>query len=198
MPAPADSPGALPSPAPWRLVFATMAAPAEIIRRHAGALPAPIALLVSGSAFACFFAQTAIDLRRGQPWDEAALAGAAVLAASGLLLGTLGVALLALLAWIVTRPLGADTAFGFTLRAFGLAFAPTLVYGLCGLAAQLGLGWPAALAFGVTGYLWALAPLNAAIAELVGERRAAGLVLTTLIGAVLMLAWAAIGLGQAP
>lgn len=185
-------------PALWRLVFATMAAPAEIIRRHAADLPAPMALMVSGSAFACFFAQTAIDLQRGQAWDQGALAGAAVLAASGLLLGTLGVALLALLTWVLTRPLGADTPFGYTLRAFGLAFAPTLVYGLCGLAAQLGLGWPAALAFGVTGYLWALAPLNAAITDLVGERRAAGLLLTTLIGAVLLLAWAAIGLGQTP
>lgn len=198
MPAPADSPGALPSPALWRLVFATMAAPAEIIRRHAADLPAPVALLVSGSAFACFFAQTAIDLQRGQAWDEAALAGAAVLAASGLLLGTLGVALLAALTWLLTRPLGTDTSFGFTLRAFGLAFAPTLVYGLCGLAAQITLGWPAALAFGVTGYLWALAPLNAAIAELVGERRTASLLLTTLVGATLLLAWAAIGLGQSP
>lgn len=175
-----------------------MAAPAEIIRRHAASLPAPMALLVSGSAFACFFAQTAIDLQRGQAWDEAALAGAAVLAASGLLLGTAGVALLAALTWLLTRPLGTDTSFGFTLRAFGLAFAPTLVYGLCGLAAQITLGWPAALAFGVTGYLWALAPLNAAIAELVGERRTASLLLTTLVGATLLLAWAAIGLGQSP
>lgn len=185
-------------PALWRVVLATMAAPGEILRRHAGAIPAPMALGVSAAAFGVFFAQTGIDLHRGQPLDAAALAALGVLSASGVLLGSAGVASMALLAWLLTRPFGGDAALGWTLRAFALAFAPTLVYGVCGLAAQLLLGWPAALAFGVTGYLWALGPLHAAISELSGGRAAVDAILTTALGGLLLLAWAALGLGSQP
>ncbi|MBL8242915.1 MAG: hypothetical protein JNL89_01930 [Rhodanobacteraceae bacterium] len=185
-------------PALWRVVFATMAAPGEILRRHAGALPAPWALGVSGTAFALFFAQTGIDLHRGQPWDAAALAALGVLASGGALLGVIGVALLAVAAWLLTRPFGSEAGLAWTLRAFALAFSPTLVYGVCGLAAQLLLGWPAALAFGVTGYLWALGPLHAAISELSGGRAVVDAILTTALGGLLLLAWAALGLGSQP
>lgn len=185
-------------PALWRVVFATMAAPGEILRRHAGALPAPLALGVSACAFGLFFGQTGIDLHRGQPWDAPALAAIGVLAAGGALLGSLGVAALAFCAWLLARPFGSGVEFAWTLRAFGLAWSPTLLYGVCGLAAQLALGWPAALAFGVTGYLWALGPLHAAIAELTGGRALVDALLTTAVGGLLLAAWAAIGLGSAP
>ncbi len=185
-------------PALWRVVCATMAAPGEILRSHAGALPAPLALGVSACAFGLFFAQTGIDLHRGQPWDAPALAALGVLAAGGALLGSLGVAALAFCAWLLARPFGSEVEFAWTLRAFGLAWSPTLLYGACGLAAQLLLGWPAALAFGVTGYLWALGPLHAAIAELTGGRALVDALVTTAIGGLLLAAWAAIGLGSAP
>lgn len=185
-------------PALWRVVFATMAAPAAILRRHAGALPAPLALGVSTVAFALFFAQTGIDLHRGQTWDTAALASLGVLAGAGAVLGSLGVALLATTAWLLMRPFASNTGLGWALRAFALAFAPTLIYGVCGLAAQLLLGWPAALAFGVTGYLWALGPLHAAISELSGGRAVVDAILTTVVGGLLLVAWAAVGLGSPP
>lgn len=185
-------------PALWRVVCATMAAPGEILRRHAGSLPAPLALGVSACAFGLFFAQTGIDLHRGQPWDAAALAALGVLAAGGVLIGSLGVAMLALLAWVLARPFGSGASLAWTLRAFGLAWSPTLLYGICGLCAQLALGWPAALAFGVTGYLWALGPLHAAIAALTGGRALVDALLTTAVGGLLLFAWAAIGLGSLP
>ncbi len=185
-------------PALWRVVFATMAAPGTILRRHAGALPAPWALGVSTTAFALFFAQSGIDLHRDQPWDAAALASLGVLAGAGAVLGSLGVALLATSAWLLMRPFGSNAGLAWTLRAFALAFAPTLIYGVCGLIAQLTLGWPAALAFGVTGYLWALGPLHAAIDELSGGRAVISAILTTVVGGLLLVAWAAIGLGSRP
>jgi hypothetical protein len=185
-------------PALWRVVFATMAAPGEILRRHAAALPAPLALGVSATALALFFAQTGIDLHRGQPWDGAALAALGVLTASGALLGSAGVALLAAVAWLLTRPFGGGASLAWTLRAFALAFSPTLIYGACGLIAQLAFGWPAALAFGVTGYLWALGPLHAAISELSGGRAVVDAILTSVLGGLLLLAWAALGLGSQP
>jgi hypothetical protein len=187
-----------PPASPWRVVFATMAAPGEILRRHAAAMPAPLALGVSGAAFALFFVQTGIDLHRGTPWDGAALAGLAILGATGLVLGTLGVGALALLNFALTRPFDSEVSLGWTLRAFALAYSPTLVYALCGLLVQLTLGWPVALAFGVTGYLWALGPLHAVIGELCGSRALPTAVLTTLNGALLLLVWAAISLGQTP
>jgi hypothetical protein len=182
----------------WRVAFATMAAPGAVLRRHAASMPAPLALAVSGSAFALFFAQTAIDLHRGGPWDAAALVSLLLLVGSGAAIGSVGVGLLALLAFALSRPFAAEATLGWTLRAFGLAYSPTLVYALCGLLVQLLLGWPTAIAFGVTGYLWALGPLHAAIGELTGQRAWPSALLTTLIGAVLLLAWAIVGLGGLP
>jgi len=191
----ADAPPQAPRASLWRVVCATMAAPGEILRRHAAALPAPVALTVSGAAFAIFFAQTAIDLHRGAAWDQSAIVSAAVLAGTGGALGTVGVCLLAVLAFVLTRPFGGSATLGWSVRAFGLAYSPTLIYGICGLLAQLVLGWPAALAFGVTGFLWALSPLHATIAELAGGRMWPATILTTVIGGVLLAAWATLGLG---
>ncbi len=111
-------------PALWRVVFATMAAPAAILRRHAGALPAPLALGVSTVAFALFFAQTGIDLHRGQTWDTAALASLGVLAGAGAVLGSLGLALLATIAWLLLRPFASDTGLGWDYSNLRRTLAP--------------------------------------------------------------------------
>ncbi|MGE4070342.1 MAG: hypothetical protein AB7E72_04140 [Lysobacterales bacterium] len=185
------------APPLWRVVVAIMAAPGEILRRHASALPASLALGVSGTAFAVFFAQTAIDLHQ-HSWNAEALAGMAVLSTIGALLGTLGIALLAVLNFVLSRPFNSTVSFGWTLRAFALAYSPTLIYALCGLVFQLTLGWPTTLAFGVTGYLWALGPLHAAVNELCQSRPLPAMVLTTLNGALLLLAWAGASMGYGP
>jgi hypothetical protein len=182
----------------WRVVFAIMAAPSAVLRRHAASMPAPLALAVSGSAFALFFAQTAIDLHRGGPWDATALVSLLLLVGGGAAIGSVGVGLLALLAFALCRPFATEATLGWTLRAFGLAYSPTLIYALCGLLVQLMLGWPTAIAFGVTGYLWALGPLHAAIGELTGPRAWPSALLSTLTGAALLLAWAFVGLGGLP
>jgi hypothetical protein len=194
----ADDPAPVPRAASWRVVFAIMAAPAAVLRRHAASMPAPLALAISACAFALFFAQTAIDLHRGGPWDAAALVSLLLLVGSGAVIGSVGVGLLALLAFALSRPFATETKLGWTLRAFGLAYSPTLVYALCGLLVQLLLGWPTAIAFGVTGYLWALGPLHAAISELTGQRAWPSALLTTLVGTALLLAWAFVGLGGLP
>lgn len=183
-------------PALWRVIFAVMAAPGEIVRRHAGALPAPLALGVPTLAFALFFLQTAIDLHRSPRWGGAEVVGALVLAGTGAALGSLGVALLAALAWALTRPFGGEATLGWSVRAFGLAYSPTLVYAACGVVVQGVLGWPTTLAFGVTGYLWALAPLHTTLLQMAKGRAFPAAILTTGLGATLLLAWAFLGLGR--
>lgn len=183
-------------PAAWRVICAVMAAPGEIVRRYAGVLPAPLALGIPTVAFALFFLQTAIDQHHATGWDGAATVAALVLAGTGAGLGSLGVALLAAIAWVLTRPFGSEATLGWSVRAFGLAYSPMLVYAVCGVLVQGFLGWPTTLAFGVTGYLWALAPLHATLLHMARGRAWPAFFLTTGLGAVLLLAWAFLGLGR--
>ncbi|MBK6470374.1 MAG: hypothetical protein IPF94_06475 [Betaproteobacteria bacterium] len=148
------------------------------------------ALSVSGFAFAMFFLQTGLDRARS---GQINLETVGVLAAAGLVLGTVGVAITALVGWLGCKLVGGKAPVGEALRAFGLAYSPTLVYAAMGLAFNLLLGWNTAVAFGVTGVLWALGPMVAALKDLSGGRSAVAAVLATACGLVVLLAWMRLG-----
>ena len=160
--------------------FGVMVNPGAVLVRSAEELGLAGALGIPALAFALFFLQTALDL------DRSGVLGPFV---GGAMIGALGVPLLALLVWVVTRPLGGTETLAWTVRAFGLAYAPALVYGVCGLAANVILGWHTALAFGVTGVLWTISPLFTALRRMTGERRRLSMILATMVGLVVLLAW---------
>ena len=64
------------------------------------------------------------------------------------------------------------------------------MYGLLGLLANLLLGWNTALAFGITGVLWALGPMLAAVKELTAGKTWVSIVVSTVCGALVLLGWA--------
>lgn len=177
-----------PKPGLLRRIFAIMGSPRTVVASFVEDLAWPAALSVPLLAFALFFLQSGLDLYRIDGCDGVQVVG---LAFAGAALGVALVPLLAFFAWIVIRPFDQSRSVGWAVRAFALAYAPALIYGLCGLVANLLFGWNTAVAFGVTGVLWAISPLFAALREMSGDRRRLSLVMATVIGAVVLIVWAA-------
>lgn len=170
-------------------VLQIMLNPGHVIGNLLEDMPLPLCLIVPGFAFTFFFLQTGLDLWRVGARSPGGVVGLTFI---GTIYGTVGVALVAALAWAVSRPLGGTRGLDWTLRAFGLAYAPALLYSLLGMFFNLAFGWHTALAFGATGVLWALAPLIMASREMMGGRLWAGIVTSTLCGGLILVGWALI------
>lgn len=168
-----------------RRIFAAMADPRTVVAGYVDDLGWPIALLIPTLAFGLLFLQTGLDLAR-----SGASASAARLALSGAILGIVVVPLSALLAWVLLLPVERSRSLAWTVKAFAIAYSPALIYGMCGLLANVILGWNTAIAFGITGVLWAIAPLFAVLREMSGDRRRLSLFVATAIGALMLVVWA--------
>jgi len=160
-----------------------MANPGSVISRYATDFGIPAAVGVPALAFAVFFLQMALDL------DQSGKMGPFI---GGAIVGGLTIPFLALLVWGVTRPFGEKKTLRWTVQAFGLAYAPAVVYGVCGLAANVLLGWHTTVAFCVTGVLWTLSPLFATLRQMTGDRRRLSMVLATMVGLVVLVVWTAV------
>lgn len=132
-----------------------------------------------------FFLQTGLDLFRG----GSGFIRVIELAIVGAVYGTVGVGLLAGIAWLGSKSANGTCTYGWTVRAFGLSYSPTLVYVVFGLAANVLLGWNTSVAFGITGALWAMNPMNAAIKEMTAGKTGVSIALTSVCGGLLLLGW---------
>jgi len=164
--------------------------PGALLKNHLTEYPWPWALGISGTAFMLFFLQTGMDLIRV---NKITTIGVAKLALLGIVYGTVGVSLLAGVAWLGCRAVNTTYTYGFAVRAFGLSYSPTLVYVLMGLIANVLFGWNTSVAFGITGVLWALNPMNAAIKEMTAGKTGMSIVLSSLCGGLLLFGWAFVG-----
>lgn len=168
-----------------------MVNPAAVVKKRLAAVSAVWALAVSGAAFTLFFLQTGLDLHRhGRPGSIVA-----ILAAVGLVYGTAVVTAIGAAAWSLSRLFGGSTTAGWSVKAFALGYSPALVYASLGLLANLAFGWNTAIAFGVTGMLWALGPMIAAIKEMTAQKVSVSIVIATLCGGLLLLGWSLLSLG---
>lgn len=184
----AASPAALAGPG-W---LAVLLNPASLLTAGFGGFGPLAALTVSGLAFATISLQAGLDLLR---IGMAAPGGALLIVLRGALLGTLGVALVGLIAHALTRGFGAARPLSQTVSAVALAYGGALVYGLVGLALNLTLGWATAVSSGLTGLLWSLGPLFAVLRELSGGRVGVAATLATLGGSALLFGWFLVGVG---
>jgi hypothetical protein len=173
-----------------RTLFGVMIDPGGALKRRLAGTSFAVALGISGLAFALFFLQTGIDRAH-----EGQIGGAAVavLGLFGLIYGSLGIAMVGLLGWAGARAMGGSGSAGDAVRAFGLAYSPTLIYTVFGLLFNLLLGWNTAVAFGVTGVLWALGPITSALKEMVGGRTWPATLLATACGLLVLVGWVRIG-----
>jgi hypothetical protein len=172
--------------------------PGGALKGALSTVPPLAALGVSGTAFGLFFLQTGLDLlRAGAPtlprFGLTGAVGVIGLCLLGAVYGSVGVAVLAALAHGVARAFGWKAGIDSTVRAFALGYCPALVYALLGIVMNAGLGWNTAVAFGVTGALWALGPMIATLREMLGGRTALAAVLATILGGVVLFGWAFLG-----
>lgn len=180
-----------PAPTPlWRTVFGVMVNPGRFLQGRLSDVGWAAALGVSGMAFLLFFLQTGLDQARAGLIDADAVAG---LAGVGLLYGSLGVATVAVVGWAGARLFGGERPVEEAVKGFGLAYSPTLVYAALGLVFNVFLGWNTAVAFGVTGVLWALGPMTTALKDLVDGHTGPAVVLATVCGMLVLLGWAELG-----
>ncbi len=178
-------------PSSTRSVLAMILNPAQVIKGALENVPWPLCLSISGLAFLLFFLQTALDMHRLGTAGSGAIVGFTFL---GLGLGTIGVGIVASLAWILSRPLGCTRSLEWTVRAFCLAYTPTLIFVVVGMIFNLAGGWNTSVAFGITGALWAIHPMLSILKEMTGEKLVASLILATICGALIISVWAVFGI----
>jgi len=178
------------SPFPWRAVFIMMINPNVVLKKMVGRIPWPFSLAISALAFMLFFMQTGLDLMR------IGLKGSGfvvLLSVEGLLFGSLGIALLAMIAWGITRVFKGNKPLGWAISAFGLGYCSTLIFTILGMFFSLLLNWNTSVAFGVSGVLWATGPMIASIKEMSRDNTALSVIVATICGGLLLLGWALLG-----
>jgi hypothetical protein len=179
-----------PRPGRVALLVGMMFNPGAVLQQRLSGVRWRTAMLVSGAAFTLLFLQTGLDLLKAH---RAGAGVAIVLTLAGLLFGTIGIAIVGFVAWALSRAFGSGHSPGWAIRAYALAYSPALVYGLCGLVANLALGWRTSVAFGVTGLLWALGPIMAVNDELAGGRKGVSVLLSIVCGGLALLGWGLLG-----
>lgn len=174
----------------WKIALNMMINPGEVVKKQMSEVPWPFSLAVSGLSFTLFFLQTGLDMLRTGQIEPATVVLVSLL---GLLYGTAGIALLAVLAWALCQGSERSYTLEWAISTFALGYSATLVYALLGVVFSLALGWKTAVAFGVTGVLWALRPTLFTIRQMSGDRVAFSVALATLCGAILLVGWALLG-----
>jgi hypothetical protein len=154
--------------------------PQAVVEARLSALPVTTALHIPALAFCLLFLQSFFEIGRSPL--------AAILL--GIVMGYGGITGVSAVGWLGLRLVGVSHGLATVTRCFALSYAPALLYCACGLAAQRLLGWPTAVAFGVTGLLWALAPMTAALEQLSGQRTWLSVGLSTVCGGLLLCGWA--------
>lgn len=174
----------------WKIALNMMINPGEVVKNQMNKISWPYSLLISGASFTLFFLQTGLDLLRN---GQVQVSTVILITMLGLLYGTAGVALLAIMVWALAQAAERNISMEWAISSFALGYSATFVYALTGLIFSLTLGWKTAVAFGVTGLLWALRPTMFTIKQMSGERVAFSIAMTTLCGAILLLGWSFLG-----
>lgn len=160
--------------------------PAGMLEKELEQVPWYQGLIISGLAFALLFWQTGLD----QQSINAMSNGEVIfLTIKGLLLGTFGMMVIGLVAWLFIRPINKDWTLGKSIKLMALAYTAPLFSLLIGLGLNLAIGSRTALAFGLTGVLWSLNPMFRTIKKGTKEKYGLSIGLTTIIGLMVLLAW---------
>lgn len=174
----------------WKTALNMILNPGAVVKNQMSSIPWPYSLSISGLSFTLFFLQTGLDLFRSGQIEKSTVVLITLL---GLFYGTVGLALIAMLAWALAQAGSRAYPVDWAISSFALGYSATLVYALAGLIFSMVWGWNTAVAFGVTGVLWALRPNLFTIRQMSGDRVAFSIILTTLCGAIILMGWALLG-----
>lgn len=174
----------------FRTILSMMMTPAVALKSGISAIPWYFSLAVSATAFGLFFFQTGFDLyKTGQQTLSFALLSAGV----GVIYGLTVIPLLGAFIWGVLKITKSDKKLSWAISSFCLSYSGALIYGMMGILFSLFLGWKTAVAFGVTGVIWATGPIIASIREMTGEKSVLSIVLATSVGVVVLFTWSFFG-----
>lgn len=173
-----------------RTVFGMMINPSGTLKNALLGTRWYFSVAVSALAFGLFFGQTGLDLyKTGQKeWEFVLLA-----AASGIAYGLLAIPLLGFFIWLVLKLSRGEHQVTETISVFCLSYSGALIYGVTGLLFSLLFGWKTAVAFGVTGVLWATGPIIMSIRGMTSGKTALSITLATFVGAVVLFSWSIFG-----
>jgi hypothetical protein len=164
--------------------------PGAVLKKTVSKVPWPFSLSISALAFTLFFMQTGLDLMRIGLKD---IKFVLLLSVEGFLFGSAGIALLAVIAWGLTRIFKGKKPLGWAISAFGLGYCSTLIFTVLGLFFSLVLHWNTSVAFGVTGVLWATGPMIASIKEMSRGSTTLSVIVATICSGLLLLGWSLLG-----
>lgn len=173
-----------------RSALAMMINPGSVLKKAVAGIAWPLSLSISGVAFMLFFMQTGLDLWRNGIKEFGFVV---LLSGEGLLLGSAGIAFLALLAWGITKLFKGNKSLGWAISAFGLGYCSTLIFTILGLLFSLVFHWNTSIAFGVSGVLWATGPMVASIKEMSHDKTGLSVFIATICSGLLLLGWAMLG-----
>jgi hypothetical protein len=175
---------------PWRAGFVMMLNPGAVLKNAVARIPWPFSITVSALSFALFFLQTGLDLVKT---GQRSAAFAILLTAEGFVFGSAGVALLAAIAWSISKLFKNDKPIGWAISAFGLGYCSTLIFVVLGMFFSLFMKWNTSVVFGVSGVLWATGPMIATIRTMNHGKMALSIIIATVCSSLLLLGWATLG-----
>ena len=171
-------------------ILSMMISPGKAMKSKIDQIPWYLAIIVSGLAFGLFFMQTGLDLYK------TGLRGSSIIILSlgaGMAYGLIGIPLIGAILWVVLKMFKGDKSLTWTITSFSLSYSGAMIYGLFGLVFSLVFGWKTAIAFGVGGVLWATGPIITTIREITKGKSSLGIILATIIGALVLISWTLLG-----
>lgn len=149
-----------------------------------------ISAAVSAVAFGLFFFQTGLDLYKTGQKDFMFVI---MFTGLGLAYGAVFIPLMGSLFWWIIKMTKTAMSLPQAVSTFCLCYSGALIYGICGLVFSLALGWKTAVAFGVTGVLWATGPIIHSIRQMTGGKTALSVSLATVAGVAILFSWSLFG-----
>ncbi|PRR83694.1 YIP1 family protein [Clostridium vincentii] len=173
----------------YKLLLKGILNPATVMEKYSEKKSSYLLLMVSSIAYLLFFLQVGIDKLRVGTVEVGYVIKIALI---GFVVGYLGVLLVSILIWMMTKLFKGDWSLNKVTGCIAISYSSTLVYMVCGILAQLILGWNTAITFGITGLLWSLFPVANSIKKITKNNISATVIITTISGILFMFIWSLI------
>jgi hypothetical protein len=174
----------------FRTVFSMMFNPSKAIKDAVHGSRWYYGMVVSSLAFGLFFVQTGLDLwKTGQKGMGFVFLSLLI----GLGYGIVVIPGISLVAWLFLKLFKSPKEIKWTVASFCLSYSGALVYGFLGLIFSLIFQWKTAIAFGVSGVLWAIGPMIITVREMTEGKVALSVPVATVYAALVLLSWAYFG-----
>jgi hypothetical protein len=154
--------------------------PGEIINSEIRSSFPLLGLAVSGVSFMFFFLLTGLDNQTGFLLP----------AIKGLLFGTIGIAFLAVIIWLIVKGLNNGNKLEHVIGSFSLCYTTTMLFTFLGLFLKIIIGWNTSVSLGMSGMLFTFSPMISVITSFTGGKRFLDVIIITFAGIYVILFWA--------